>query len=77
MPNKSLQQWLWLEDIDSDKSLDWVNKQNQQTTSAALEQESCYSEIYRNSLDILVIEYPGYNGQPGLPLRPVMQQLVI
>ena len=52
MNDKQQDNWLWLEEIDSEQSLSWVEQQNQQTL-AVLEQDSRYQSLYQNSLTIL------------------------
>ncbi len=50
---------LWLEDIESDKSMNWVNKVNK-TTSEKLTSNVLYNELYSQALTVL-------NGKSRLP----------
>ena len=43
--------FLWLEDIDSQKSLDWVNQQNE-VSLGVLKSQKQYQAIYVKNLEI-------------------------
>ncbi|MDF7809192.1 prolyl oligopeptidase family serine peptidase [Pontiellaceae bacterium B12219] len=57
--------FLWLENVDGEKALEWVNQQNAATTNA-LTQQPEYQRIYEDTLKILNskerIAYPGIRG---------------
>ncbi|MEM6785861.1 MAG: hypothetical protein AAF624_19235 [Bacteroidota bacterium] len=57
--------YLWLEDVEGERALSWVTKQNAETV-AALEAHPAYDDLYGDILDVLNsddrIAYPGLRG---------------
>ena len=58
--------YLWLEEIDSPRAMEWVNQQNAATTNA-LTQHPKFQAVYDKTLEILnskeLIAYPGIRGE--------------